>query len=79
MIIGALLAPILTRRVRPGLLVTLGVRVTAIGFAVLRRTTADGGLATVVIGFAVACSGIGRVVALGTDLVVGSAPPGKAG
>jgi DHA2 family multidrug resistance protein-like MFS transporter len=79
MIIGTLLAPILARRVRPGLLVTLGVLVTAIGFAVLSRTTADGGLATVVIGFTLACAGIGGAVTLGTDLIVGSAPPAKAG
>ena len=79
MIIGTLLAPILARRVRPGLLVTLGVLITAIGFVVLSRTTADGGLATVVIGFTLACGGIGGAVAFGTDLVVGSAPPAKAG
>jgi len=79
MIIGTLLAPILARRIRPGLLVTLGVLVTGIGFGVLSRTTADGGLATVVLGFALACGGIGGAVALGTDLVVGSAPPAKAG
>ena len=79
MIIGTLLAPILARRIRPGLLVTLGVLLTAIGFAVLSRTTADGGLATVVIGFTLACAGIGGAVTLGTDLIVGSAPPAKAG
>ena len=55
------------------------VLITAIGFVVLSRTTADGGLATVVIGFTLACGGIGGAVALGTDLVVGSAPPAKAG
>ena len=79
MIIGTLLAPILARRIRPGLLVTLGVLITAIGFAVISRTTADGGLATLVIGFTLACGGIGGAVTLGTDLVVGSAPPAKAG
>jgi MFS transporter, DHA2 family, multidrug resistance protein len=79
MIIGTLLAPILARRVRQGLLVTLGVLVTAIGFVVLSRTTVDGGLATVVIGFTLACGGIGGAVTLGTDLIVGSAPPAKAG
>jgi MFS transporter, DHA2 family, multidrug resistance protein len=79
MIIGTLAAPILARRVRPGLLVTLGVLVTGLGFAVLSRTTADGGLATLIIAFTVACAGIGGAVTLGTDLVVGSAPPAKAG
>ena len=72
MIIGTQLAPILARRVRPGLLVTLGVLITGIGFAVLSQTTTDGGLATVVIGFTLACGGIVGAVALGTDLVVGS-------
>lgn len=79
MIIGTLLTPILARRVRPGLLITLGVLVTGLGFVVLTRTTADGGLATVVIGFTVACGGIGGAVTLGTDLIVGSAPAAQAG
>jgi MFS transporter, DHA2 family, multidrug resistance protein len=79
MIIATLLVPILARRVRSGLLITLGVLVTGVGFAVVSRTTVDGGLVTVVVGFSVACMGIGGAVALGTDLIVGSAPPAKAG
>ena len=48
--------------------------ITGSGFAVLSQTTTDGGLATVVIGFTLACGGIVGAVALGTDLVVGSVP-----
>ncbi|HEV2927499.1 MAG TPA: MFS transporter, partial [Propionibacteriaceae bacterium] len=48
-------------------------------FVVLTQTSADGGLLTVVAGFTLACAGIGGAVALGTDLIVGSAPPAKAG
>ena len=74
MIIGTLPAPILARRVRPGLLVTLGVLITGDGVRGAQSDHADGGLATVVIGFTLACGGIVGAVALGTDLVVGSAP-----
>jgi DHA2 family multidrug resistance protein-like MFS transporter len=54
-----LLAPVLARRLRPGLLITGGVLVTGLGFVVLTQTTADGGLLTVVAGFTLACGGIG--------------------
>ncbi len=37
------------------------------------------GLAMVVAGFSLAYLGLGTIAALGTDLVVGSAPAGKAG
>jgi DHA2 family multidrug resistance protein-like MFS transporter len=79
MVIGTLLAPVLARRLRSGLLVTGGVLVTGLGFVVLTQTSADDGLLTVVAGFTLACGGIGGAVALGTDLIVGSAPPAKAG
>lgn len=79
MIIGTLAAPLLLRWVRRGLLICAGVGITMIGFAVLAGTTATGGPIIPVIGFTIACAGIGGATALATDVVVGSAPADKAG
>lgn len=79
MIISSLLAPVLLRWVRRGVLIFAGIVITMIGFAILGLTTATGGPLIPVIGFTVACGGIGGATALATDLVVGSAPPDQAG
>ncbi|NYE72868.1 MFS transporter [Microlunatus parietis] len=79
MIISSLAAPVLLRWVRRGLLIFVGIAVTMIGFAILALTSATGGPLIPVIGFTVACGGIGGATALATDLVVGSAPPDQAG
>jgi DHA2 family multidrug resistance protein-like MFS transporter len=79
MIIGTLAAPVLLRWVRRGVLICAGIGITMIGFAVLIGTTATGGPLVPVIGFTVACAGIGGATALATDVVVGSAPADQAG
>jgi DHA2 family multidrug resistance protein-like MFS transporter len=79
LIVTSLTAPLLARRVRPGLVVAVALLVSAVGFAVLAQVEPSGGLGTVVTGFVLVYAGVGPVTALGTDLVVGSAPPAKAG
>ncbi|WP_152365689.1 MFS transporter [Microlunatus speluncae] len=79
MIIGTLAAPVLLRWVRRGVLICAGIGITMIGFAVLIATTATGGPLVPVIGFTIACAGIGGATALVTDIVVGSAPADQAG
>ncbi len=79
MIIGTLAAPLLLRWVRRGVLICAGIGITMIGFAVLIGTTATGGPLVPVIGFTLACAGIGGATALATDVVVGSAPADQAG
>ena len=56
-----------------------GLVVAAVGFGLLGRVGSAGGLAIVVAGLAIAQVGIGPMVALGYGLVVGSAPPERAG
>jgi len=72
-------APLLARRIRPAYLISAGLLVSVIGLLLLALPSSLSELATVVIGFAVTGLGGGPLVTLGTNLVVGSAPPEKAG
>ncbi|MFB8188537.1 MFS transporter [Microbacterium sp. NPDC055988] len=79
LIVASVLAPILARRVRPVLIVSISLAVSAAGFVILARAAVEADTVLVLVGFAVAYAGIGPVTALATDLVVGSAPPERAG
>jgi DHA2 family multidrug resistance protein-like MFS transporter len=73
------LSPLLVRKIRPAYLIGGGLVVSVAGLLFLTRAGAASGLDTVVAGFAIINFGAGPLVALGTDIVVGSAPPEKAG
>ncbi|GGO60979.1 MFS transporter [Nonomuraea cavernae] len=75
-IAGSLLAPRLARTIRPPVVIGVGLAVSAAGYLVLTQT---GGLAVLVTGAVVVSAGLGPMMALATDLVVGSAPPERAG
>ena len=79
LILASVLAPILARRIRPVLIVAVSLAVSAAGFVVLARAAVEADTVLVLVGFAVAYAGIGPVTALSTELVVGSAPPERAG
>lgn len=79
MVAAATLAPILANRFRPILVICLALVVSAVGYLVLTQVDSAGGLPTLVIGFVIVYIGVGPVMALGTDLVVSSAPPERAG
>jgi DHA2 family multidrug resistance protein-like MFS transporter len=53
--------------------------VAAAGFVVLSQVNADGGLIVAVMGSVLFALGISPAVALATDLIVGAAPPERAG
>ena len=78
-IVGSMLAPAIARAVRPALLVPGGLAVTAIGLAILTQVGTDTGLAALVTGSVVMALGAAQVVTLSTDLIVGAAPPERAG
>lgn len=78
-IVGSMLTPVIARRVRPAFVMGTGLIVAAIGFAVLTRTAGSHALALLVIGDVVISVGITPVATLATDLVVGTAPPERAG
>ncbi|MEV0590009.1 MFS transporter [Nonomuraea cavernae] len=75
-IAGSLLAPRLARTIRPPVVIGTGLAISAAGYLVLTQT---GGLAVLVTGAVVVSAGLGPMMALATDLVVGSAPPDRAG
>ncbi|QIG48985.1 MFS transporter [Nordella sp. HKS 07] len=80
MIAGGLGAPLIARHVRPGFVVAGSLILSALGYLLLSLLSNDtSGVAMAVAGLALAYLGNGTIAALGTDLVVGSAPPEKAG
>ncbi|WP_084958876.1 MFS transporter [Thermoactinospora rubra] len=76
LVAGSLAAPVVAGVFRPGLVVGAGLVASAAGFAVV---VAGDGLGWLVTGVTVAFLGMAPVGALGLDLVVGSAPPERAG
>ncbi|RCS22837.1 MFS transporter [Phyllobacterium salinisoli] len=80
MVAAGIGAPLVARHVRPGFVVAGALFLSAIGYLLLALLSAgDNGLVAVVTGFSLAYLGLGTIAALGTDLVVGSAPADKAG
>jgi MFS transporter, DHA2 family, multidrug resistance protein len=77
--VGFQVSPLLARRIRPAHLIAAGLAVSVIGLLVVFRAPAAGGLAAVVTGLTLINLGAGPLVTLGTNLVVGAAPPEKAG
>lgn len=77
-VVGSNVAPVLVRRVRPGLVVAGGLALAAIGFAMLTQANLSS-LLLVVVGWVIISLGFGMTFTISTDLVVGSAPPERAG
>ncbi|MFI6300112.1 MFS transporter [Nonomuraea sp. NPDC050790] len=78
-IIGFQLAPLLARRVPTALLFGGGLLTASAGLVTLAQASASTGPALVVAGFCLTSLGGGPLVSLGTNVVVGSAPPERAG
>ncbi len=78
-IIGSQLAPRIVRRVRPAVVIGVGLALAALGLAVLTRVGVSGGLGPLVFASLVISLGVAPVLTLTTDLIVGSAPPERAG
>ncbi|MBT2211232.1 MFS transporter [Actinomadura sp. NEAU-AAG7] len=79
MLVAAIGSPLIARRVPPGLVVAGALALSAVGYLLLARLDADDGLTPLVTGFGLVYLGLGTIAALGTDLVVGAAPPDRAG
>ena len=78
-ILGAPIVPVLAHRFRPALIMGGGLALAGCGFALLSRISVDSHLAVVVVAGVVFSLGFTPVVALTTELIVGSAPPERAG
>jgi DHA2 family multidrug resistance protein-like MFS transporter len=76
---GSMLTPPLVRRVAPGTVIVGGLMVAAVGFGLVALAGGTSGLAVLVIGSIVYSLGMAPVFTLATDLIVGTAPPERAG
>jgi DHA2 family multidrug resistance protein-like MFS transporter len=76
---GSMLAPAIVRRVPAPYVLAAGLTLCAIGFALLTRVGTTPNLILVVIATTVMTLGLGPVFILTTDLIVGAAPPQRAG
>jgi DHA2 family multidrug resistance protein-like MFS transporter len=78
-IIGSQLGPRIVRRVHPARVIGGGLALSAVGLAVLTRVGVGDGLAPLVAGSVLISVGLAPVFGLTTELIVGSAPPERAG
>jgi DHA2 family multidrug resistance protein-like MFS transporter len=77
-IVGSMLAPMIVRRAAPATVIGGGLGLAALGFTVLAQVL-HAGLLALVAGSSLVYLGLGPVFTLGTDLIVGAAPPERAG
>jgi MFS transporter, DHA2 family, multidrug resistance protein len=78
-VVGSMLAPVFVKRVRPAYVMAGGLALAAVGLLGLTQLTVDSGLG-VLIGTSVVYSlGIAPVFTLTNDLILGAAPPERAG
>jgi MFS transporter, DHA2 family, multidrug resistance protein len=79
LIVGSNLAPQVLRRVRPAFVIGAGLGLAAVGLGVLTRVGGPADLAVLVTASCVVSLGLAPVFTATTDLIVGSAPPERAG
>ena len=78
-IVGSNLTPLMARRIRPAVLIAGGLVVATVGFAILTQVDEASGLTSIVTASIVFSLGLSPAFTLTTDLIIGSAPPEKAG
>ncbi|MFC7266014.1 MFS transporter [Streptomyces lutosisoli] len=78
-IFAAITASGLGAKLRPGVVLSIGLLVAAAGFVVLTTLDGNSGVAPVVTGSVLMFVGLAPVTALGTDLIVGAAPAERSG
>ncbi|WP_312108265.1 MFS transporter [Brevibacillus reuszeri] len=76
---GMLFSPIIARWIRPSLLIGAGLAVSATGCILLSQVGEGSGLSILIIGYILFNGGAAPLASLSSDLIVGSAPPEKAG
>lgn len=78
-VFASMLVPVLSRRVRTSVLVSGGLLMAAAGFLAMTQVHGNGSAWPLLIGIVITSVGVMPMMILATDLVVGSAPPHKAG
>jgi MFS transporter, DHA2 family, multidrug resistance protein len=78
-IVGSMLTPPIVRRIRPAYVISGGLALAAAGYALMTQVDQGSGLPVLVIASVIFSLGEAPVFTLATDLVVGTAPPERAG
>ena len=78
-ILGSMVAPIFVKRSRPAYVMAAGLAVSAVGMLLLTQVSADGGLAVLLVSMFVYSLGMAPIFTLTNDLILGAAPPERAG
>jgi MFS transporter, DHA2 family, multidrug resistance protein len=78
-IVGSMLTPLVVRWIQPGFAIACGLALAAAGFVLLTQVTADSGLGVLVTASVLFSLGLAPVFTLAADLMVGAAPPERAG
>jgi MFS transporter, DHA2 family, multidrug resistance protein len=79
LLLATLVTPVVARRVRPALIMAAGMAVAAAGFGVTTQVDGTSGLAVLVTGSVIFALGLAPSAFLGSNLVLGAAPPERAG
>jgi DHA2 family multidrug resistance protein-like MFS transporter len=78
-VVGSNVTPIIARRIRPAPLMGGGLVMAAAGFAVFTQVDGSSGFAEIVLGSVLFSLGTSPLFTLTNDLIIGSAPPERAG
>ncbi|HEX2112137.1 MAG TPA: MFS transporter [Gaiellaceae bacterium] len=78
-VLGSMLAPTFVKRVRPAYVMAVGLAIAAVGMLGLTQVSADAGLGWLIGSSVVYSLGIAPMFTLTNDLIIGAAPPERAG
>ena len=78
-VVGSLLTPRIVRRFRPASVITAGLALGAVGFAILTQVDGASGLTVLVPATVIFSLGLAPVFTLTNDVIIGTAPPERAG
>ncbi|MFE6861148.1 MFS transporter [Nocardia sp. NPDC057668] len=79
LILSSTLTPIIVRRTPPRFVIAAALALATSGYLTLAFVDAVGGLPLLIAGFVLVYAGISPLMVLGTDLVIGTTPPERAG
>jgi DHA2 family multidrug resistance protein-like MFS transporter len=77
--LGSMLAPIFVKRTRPAYVMAGGLAISAVGLLVMTQVRADGGIGVLLTSVFVFSLGMAPIFTLTNDLILGAAPPERAG
>jgi DHA2 family multidrug resistance protein-like MFS transporter len=78
-VVGSMVTPIIVRRIRPATLMACGLAIGSLGFVLFTRIDESTGFVMFALGSTIFSLFLSPVFTLTTDVIVGSAPPERAG